>query len=113
MKKIIALISVILALTACKKTEKPFDSSICLDQMIERYKEELICTNQSNYAVHLYRGIYKNEFIYFPQLMCPNCSTMPPSTGYNCKGQKVRIISFQQVTENEKVYDSCTGEKTE
>lgn len=113
MKNILFVLALILATTACKKTEKPIDGTECIDQMIIRYKAELICKKDSPSETHLFSGLYKQEKIYFVLNVCPNCNTFPITFGYNCQGKKVAIQDFNKVTENKKVYDSCTGKKVE
>ncbi len=107
------LTAILLIVTACTKDEAPTDTSECVVRMKELYKAELKCTKKDAMEVNLYSGLYKNELVYFTMTMCPNCNTVPPSSGYTCGNKKVDFNDFGNVSDIKQVYNSCTKEFTE
>lgn len=113
MKKTIILAIAMTILFGCNKSEEKINLSGCIEEMVKRYEKELKCTKPGEMETNLYRGIYKNQIVYFPDTMCPACSTVPPQYGYDCSGKKITFESFQEVSEIKQIYNSCTKQVTE
>ncbi|MCH5598425.1 hypothetical protein [Niabella ginsengisoli] len=74
--------------------------------MIAKFKDQITCTEipATGPCNYLAKGIYKGERIYFIDIICVACNTIPPQEGYNCDGQKIAIENFNQnVTDVEAV----------
>ncbi|MFD2555502.1 hypothetical protein [Sphingobacterium tabacisoli] len=108
MRKIIILLIAVTFVLGCKKSEETVDIPECIGEMVKRYEKELKCTKQGSMETNLYRGIYKNQQVYFANTMCINCNVMPPKYGYDCSGKKIDFSSFQDVRDIKQVYNSCT-----
>lgn len=97
-------------LVNCKKGEE-LNPTECLIEIHKLFKDQIGCESRENIdmSVHIFQGTYEGQEIYFTLLVCPNCNTLPPEWGYNCKKEKVEIKNFLDVKNMKKIYDSCTG----
>lgn len=103
------LLLAIIAFSSCKNNDMKDSSPDCLTKMKERFKTELKCTEKGVMENNLYVGTYENKKIYFTNIMCPACGTIPPQFGYTCEGTKVDIINFStKVTDIKELYNSCS-----
>lgn len=100
-------------LQSCNQSEEKISIPGCIGDMIQRYEKELKCTKQGSWETNLYRGTYKNQQVYYANTMCINCGVMPPQYGYDCSGKKIEFTSFQEVSNEKQVYNSCTQKITE
>ncbi|MCA5005446.1 hypothetical protein [Sphingobacterium bovistauri] len=104
------LLTLSVLLFGCKKANENSSNNPCHQEMKERFKTELKCTERGVMEVNLYSGIYDGKQIYFAMTMCPACNTMPPQFGYNCEGTKINISTFNtKVSEIKEIYNSCTN----
>ncbi len=108
MKKILVILIIAFAFSSCEKAHK--DASECAIRMKQLFDNELKCTEKNVMEVNLYSGKYKNQVVYFLNIMCPACLAMPPSYGYNCSNEKILFDDFKNVTAIKEVYNSCTKE---
>ncbi|WP_114789157.1 hypothetical protein U0035_06220 [Niabella yanshanensis] len=82
-------------LVACSKSDNKVESD-CDAKMIAKFKDQITCTEIPTMGpcYYLAKGIYKGEEIYFMNIVCAACNTMPPGEGYNCDGRKIVIEDF-------------------
>jgi len=106
MKKILVILTIVVSLSSCEKDYT--DASECAIRMKQLFDNELKCTAQNAMEVNLYSGRYQNKIVYFLNIMCPACSSIPPSYGYTCSNEKILFDNFQNVTDIKQVYNSCT-----
>lgn len=98
-----------LLLTHCSKSREVTTDQLCHQEMKERFKSELKCTEKEQMEVNLYSGKYEGNRIYFVMTMCPACNTAPIQYGYTCEGKKISIKDFNKtVSDIKQVYNSCT-----
>lgn len=93
---------------SCEKERDQKNLSACVLQMKERFKDDLKCYEKNAREVNLYKGLYKNEEVYFTMVMCPSCNVVPPAYGYTCENKKVTFDDFRNVENIKEVYNSCT-----
>lgn len=110
MRKLYVLFIAVTLLYSCQKDREQVDPTSCEWRMKEKFKEELKCTEQGVMEVNLFRGVYKNEQVYFTLTMCINCNTLPPTYGYTCEDKKVTFDDFGNVEDIKEIYNSCTQE---
>jgi len=110
MKRYCIFLVAILWIAGCTKDETPVDTSECVVRMKDLYKSELKCTEKGTMEINLYSGLYKKEVVYFTNIVCVACNTVPPSFGYTCDNKKVVFDNFINVTDIKQVYNSCTNE---
>lgn len=115
MKLISAVLLTFFILTGCEKANvENSNPSACLLKMKDLFKEELKCTEKGVMESNLHTGTYEDKTIYFVDIMCPACNTVPPQFGYTCNGTKITITNFSTNVSNVKeVYNSCTLKSTE
>ena len=97
---------IVVSFSSCEKDQT--DASECVIRMKQLFDNELKCTEKNAMEVNLYSGKYQNKIVYFLNIMCPACSSMPPSYGYSCSNEKILFDNFQNVTDIKQVYNSCT-----
>jgi len=113
MKRLTIFATIIILFLGCKK-EKTHDTSACALAMKERFKDELICTTKPiPMEGQLFKGTYKGEVVYFPNIVCASCNTVPPTSGYTCDDKKVTFEKFEDVKNVKAVYSSCTNSFSE
>lgn len=110
MTKIYFVVLVSLLLAACSKNES---ASTCLTDMRNHFRKQLNCQDPGKMETHLYRGVYEGKVVYFFNTMCINCNVIPPQRGYTCAMEEVSFSDFQDVTDVQQVYNSCTGQFSE
>ncbi|MCL7987445.1 hypothetical protein M8998_05775 [Sphingobacterium sp. lm-10] len=109
MNKIYLLFITSLLLSACSKSE----SETCLTYMRNHFRDQLKCNSPHMYT-NLYRGVYKGQTVYFVDIVCPACLTMPPQRGYTCEMKEVNFTNFaEEVNDVKEVYNSCTRSYSE
>lgn len=114
MKRILfAGIMATLIFSACSKDDDYHDASVCALQMKEKFKDRLMCTEEPYMSGNLYIGKYNSEIVYFVDIVCAACNTVPPQYGYNCKNEKITFDSFNDVLDVRQIYNSCTNKFTE
>lgn len=82
---------------ACSKSDNKVEED-CDAKMITKFEDQITCTEIPTMGpcYYLSKGIYKGEQIYFINIVCAVCNTMPPGEGYRCDGRKVTIENFSQ-----------------
>lgn len=111
MNKIYWILSTILLLVfGCSESELiPIEPGTEVqERMRSHFSSELKCTKQGEMQTNLYQGNYEGTTVYFVAVMCPNCNTVPPRSGYTDKLEEVIFSDFQNVTDMKIIYDSCT-----
>lgn len=108
MRKLLILFALTAVLNSCDKDDRQTEAAECVVRMKELYEEELKCTQEDFMEVNLYKGVYEGEVVYFPMIMCPHCSVLPPADGYTCDGKKVVFEDFREVGDIKQVYNSCS-----
>ena len=89
--------------------EKDSDATPCAREMRSFFDEELECrSGELDYAVHLYKGEYDGQTVYFTDIICPSCNTQPPSQGYTCEKEQIHFDDFAEVENVQMVFDSCS-----
>ena len=103
MRTIYALLT-ILFFSACSKSANKVNED-CDAQLIAKFKDQITCVEVPTMGPcnYLGKGIYKGALIYFIDIICATCNTIPPQEGYNCDGEKVAIENFNQNVTNVKV----------
>ncbi len=104
------LITTSLLLFACSKSEP---IPVLPDENVEAFmrdyfKNELKCTTPSMMQTNLFQGIYEGQTVYYVDIVCPACNTLPPKSGYTYKLEEIVFSDFRNVTDHKMVYDSCT-----
>jgi len=110
MKNLCVLFMAITLLYSCEKDDKQKDPSDCKVQMKEKFKKDLKCTENPTSEVNLYMGLYENKQVYFTDIICMSCGTMPPAYGYTCENEKVEFDDFRNVENVKEIYNGCTQE---
>ena len=99
-----------LFLISCQKSRENTTDNLCHQEMKERFKSELRCTEKGKMEVNLYSGLYEGKRIYFVMTICPACNTVNPQYGYTCEGEEIQISNFlSKVSETREIYNSCTN----
>lgn len=82
---------------ACSKSNKKVELD-CDAKMIAKFKDQITCAEvpAMGPCYYLGKGIYEGEEIYFINIICAVCNTMPPGEGYRCDGRKITIENFNQ-----------------
>lgn len=108
--RILLIFLIPLFLIGCRKSKEEITDNLCHMEMKERFKSELKCTKQGLMEQNLYTGMYEGQRIYFINIMCTACNTIPPQAGYSCDGTKITISNFNNnVSEIKEIYNSCTN----
>lgn len=94
-------ILIIAVLVGCSKSSTN-DNANCDSHMIDKFKGEIACTDLATDGPcsYLAKGDYMGEKIYFINIVCAFCNTLPPQEGYNCRNRKVAIVDFNKNVTN-------------
>ena len=117
MKKLLALFSLALLMSACDKDDCCTNeemASPCEREMYALFKDRLECREDKKdgqvvfeMANHIFKGEYEGQTVYFVDTICPNCAVAPPEFGYTCEKEKVEFEDFRMVSNRQKVFDAC------
>lgn len=82
---------------ACSKSNNKVETD-CDTKMIAKFKDQISCTEIPTMGPchYLGKGLYKGQEIYFLDIVCAACNTIPPQEGYRCDGSKITIENFGQ-----------------
>ncbi|MGB7527972.1 hypothetical protein [Sphingobacterium cellulitidis] len=106
MRHLLILALSLLFLSSCEKDG--INVTECEKKMRNHFKDQLNCKEKGSYESNLYKGTYDGKTIYFTNIVCISCLTMPPNEGYTCDMEKVKIENFNDVKDIKMVYNSCT-----
>ena len=104
-----------LLFVGCSKSESITTEAenATFSRMRSHFSNELKCTTPGMRQTNLFRGIYEGQTVYYVAIVCPNCNTLPPRSGYTDTLEEIVFADFRNVTDSKTVYDSCTKKYSE